>query len=208
MKKLKLIVLASGGGTNLQAIIDNIEAGKLDVQIKAVISNNSKSGALERARNHNIPDIHLSHKQFATPEEFDKKLLSVLKENEIDLVILAGYMKMISPTVIREYKNKIINIHPALLPSFGGKGMYGIHVHEAVLESGVKVTGVTVHTVDEVYDHGPILYQKCVPVLPDDTPESLQQRVLPHEHEAYSKVIQLFAEGKIEIKDNKAIVKE
>lgn len=208
MKKLNLVVLASGGGTNLQAIIDNIEAGKLDAQIKAVISNNSKSGALERARNHKIPDIHLSQKQFATPDEFDQKLLSVLKEKETDLVVLAGYMKMISPTVIREYKNRIINIHPALLPSFGGKGMYGIHVHEAVLESGVKVTGVTVHTVDEVYDHGPILFQKCVPVLADDTPESLQQRVLPHEHEAYSKVIQLFAEGKIEIKDNKAIVKE
>jgi phosphoribosylglycinamide formyltransferase-1 len=208
MKKMNLVVLASGGGTNLQAIIDNIEAGKLDAQIKAVISNNSKAGALERARNHNIPDVHLSHKQFSTPEEFDQKLLSVLKENETDLVILAGYMKMISPTVIRKYKNKIINIHPALLPAFGGKGMYGIYVHEAVIESGVKVTGVTVHTVDEVYDHGPILYQKCVPVLPDDTPESLQQRVLPHEHEAYSKVIQIFAEGKIEIKDNKAIVKE
>jgi phosphoribosylglycinamide formyltransferase-1 len=208
MKKMNLVVLASGGGTNLQAIIDNIEAGKLDAQIKAVISNNSKAGALERARNHNIPDVHLSHKQFSTPEEFDQKLLSVLKENETDLVILAGYMKMISPTVIRKYKNKIINIHPALLPAFGGKGMYGIYVHEAVIESGVKVTGVTVHTVDEVYDHGPILYQKCVPVLPDDTPESLQQMVLPHEHEAYSKVIQLFAEGKIVIKDNKAIVKE
>ncbi len=208
MKKLNLVVLASGGGTNLQAIIDNIEAGKLDAQIKAVISNNSKSGALERARNHKIPDIHLSQKQFATPDEFDQKLLSVLKEKETDLVVLAGYMKMISPTVIREYKNRIINIHPALLPSFGGKGMYGIHVHEAVIGSGVKVTGVTVHTVDEVYDHGPILFQKCVPVLADDTPESLQQRVLPHEHEAYSKVIQLFAEGKIEIKDNKAIVKE
>ena len=208
MRKINLVVLASGGGTNLQAIIDNIEAGKLDAQIKAVISNNSKSGALERARNHNIPDIHLSHKQFATPEDFNQRLLSVLKEKETDLVVLAGYMKMISPTVIREYRNRIINIHPALLPSFGGKGMYGIHVHEAVIESGVKVTGVTVHTVDEVYDHGPILFQKCVPVLSDDTPESLQQRVLPHEHEAYSKVIQLFAQGKIEIKGNKAIVKE
>lgn len=208
MKKLNLVVLASGGGTNLQAIIDNIETGKLDAQIRAVISNNSKSGALERARNHNIPDIHLSHKQFATPEEFNQKLLSILKEKETDLVVLAGYMKMISPTVIRAYKNSIINIHPALLPSFGGKGMYGIHVHEAVIESGVKVTGVTVHTVDEVYDHGPILFQKCVPVLADDTPESLQQRLLPHEHEAYSEVIQLFAEGKIEIKDNRAIAKE
>ncbi|MGB7061216.1 MAG: phosphoribosylglycinamide formyltransferase [Candidatus Zixiibacteriota bacterium] len=208
MKKLNLVVLASGGGTNLQAIIDNIEAGKLDAQIKAVISNNSKSGALERARNHNITDVHLSHKQFATPEEFNQKLLSILKENETDLVVLAGYMKMISPTVIREYKNRMINIHPALLPSFGGKGMYGIHVHEAVIASGVKVTGVSVHVVDEVYDHGPILFQKCVPVSSDDTPESLQQRVLPHEHEAYFRVIQLFAEGKIEIKDNRAFIRE
>lgn len=207
MKKLNLVAFASGGGTNLQAIIDNIEAGKLDAQIKAVISNNSKSGALERARNHNIPAIHLSQKQFATPEEFDQKLLSTLKENETDLVILAGYMKMLSPTVVRTYRNKILNIHPALLPSFGGKGMYGIHVHEAVINTGVKVTGVTVHVVDEIYDHGPIIVQKCVPVLPDDTPETLQQRVLPHEYELYSKAIQLFAEGKVEIKDNKAFIK-
>ena len=207
MKKLSLVALASGGGTNLQAIIDNIEAGKLDAQIKAVISNNSKAGALERARNHNIPAIHLSHKQFDTPEEFDRKLLSILKENETDLVILAGYMKKLSSPVVRAYKNKILNIHPALLPTFGGKGMYGIHVHEAVINSGVKVTGVTVHLVDEIYDHGAIIVQKCVPVLSDDTPETLQQRVLPHEHELYSKAIQLFAEDKVEIKDNKAIIK-
>jgi formyltetrahydrofolate-dependent phosphoribosylglycinamide formyltransferase len=208
MKKLNLVVLASGGGTNLQAIIDSIEAGKLDAQIKAVISNNSKSGALERARNHNITDIHLSHKQFATPEEFDQKLLSILKENEIDMIVLAGYMKMISPTVIRQYKNRIINIHPALLPSFGGKGMYGIHVHEAVIESGVKVSGVTVHLVDEIYDHGAIVMQKTVPVLDDDTPESLAERVLKVEHQAYSEAIQLFAEDRIEIRGNRSYLKK
>jgi phosphoribosylglycinamide formyltransferase-1 len=208
MEKLNLVALASGGGTNLQAIIDNIEKGILNAQIKAVISNNSKSGALERARNHNVTAIHLSHKQFATPEEFDQKLLSILQENETDLVILAGYMKMLSPTIVRAYKNKILNIHPALLPSFGGTGMYGIHVHEAVIDSGVKVTGVTVHLVDEIYDHGAIIVQTCVPVLSDDTPEILQQRVLPHEHELYSKAIQLFAEGKIEIKDNKAYIRD
>jgi phosphoribosylglycinamide formyltransferase-1 len=208
MKRLNLVALASGGGTNLQAIISKIQAGKLNAQIKAVISNNSKSGALERARNHNIPAIHLSHKQFATPEEFDRKLLSVLKENETDLVILAGYMKMLSPTIVRAYKNKILNIHPALLPSFGGTGMYGIHVHEAVIDAGVKVTGVTVHLVDEIYDHGAIIVQKCVPVLSDDTPETLQQRVLPHEHQLYSEAIQLFAEDKVEIKDNKAYIKD
>jgi formyltetrahydrofolate-dependent phosphoribosylglycinamide formyltransferase len=208
MKKLNLVVLASGGGTNLQAIIDSIEAGKLDAQIKAVISNNSKSGVLERARNHNITDIHLSHKQFATPEEFDQKLLSILKENEIDMIVLAGYMKMISPTVIRQYKNRIINIHPALLPSFGGKGMYGIHVHEAVIESGVKVSGVTVHLVDEIYDHGAIVMQKTVPVLDDDTPESLADRVLKVEHQAYSEAIQLFAEDRIEIRGNRSYLKK
>jgi phosphoribosylglycinamide formyltransferase-1 len=207
MKKLNLVVLASGGGTNLQAIINNIEAGKLNAQIKAVISNNSKAGALERARNHNTPAIHLSHKQFATPEEFDEKLLSILKENETDFLVLAGYMKMLSPTVVRTYKNRILNIHPALLPSFGGSGMYGIHVHEAVIKAGVKVTGVTVHIVDEIYDHGAIVMQKTVPVLDDDTPESLAERVLKVEHQTYSEALQLFAEGKVEIKDNKAFIK-
>lgn len=208
MKKLNLIVLASGGGTNLQAIIDHVEAGKLNAQIKVVISNNSKAGALERARNHNIPAIHLNHKQFVTPEEFDQKLLSILEENHTDMLVLAGYMKMLSPVIIREYKNRIINIHPALLPSFGGPGMYGIHVHEAVIKSGVKVTGVTVHMVDEVYDHGAIVMQKTVPVMDDDTPESLAERVLKVEHQAYSEALQLFAEEKVEIKDNRAFIKK
>jgi phosphoribosylglycinamide formyltransferase-1 len=208
MKKIKLAVLASGGGTNLQAIIDNKEAGKLNVCIKAVISNNSNAFALERARKHNIQAIHLSQKMFTTQNEFDDELLSILQENQIDLVVLAGYMKILSPKIIRAYKNRMINIHPALLPHFGGKGMYGIHVHEAVIASGVKVTGVTVHLVDEIYDHGAIVMQKCVPVLDDDTPESLAERVLKVEHELYSEAIQLFAEDKIEFKGNKAYVKK
>lgn len=208
MRKLNLVVLCSGGGTNLQAIIDQIEARKLNAQIKAVISNNSKAGALERARNHHIPAIHLSHKQFATPEEFDQKLLSILKENQTDMLVLAGYMKMLSPVIIREYKNRIINIHPALLPSFGGPGMYGIHVHEAVIKSGVKVTGVTVHMVDEVYDHGAIVMQKTVPVMDDDTSESLAERVLQVEHQTYSEALQLFAEERVEIRDNRAFIKK
>jgi len=177
MKKINLAVLASGGGSNLQAIIDNIEAG------------------------------HLSHKMFDTPDEFDAKFLSILKENEVDLIVLAGYMKMLSPEVVRTYKNKILNIHPALLPHFGGKGMYGIHVHEAVLNSGMKVSGVTVHIVDEIYDHGAIILQRCVPVEDDDTPESLAERVLKVEHQLYSQAIQLFAQDKIEIRDNKAYLK-
>ena len=208
MKKLKLLVLASGGGTNLQSIIDSTQQGKLNAEIKVVVSNNSKAFALERARKHNIKAIHLSHKMFATPEEFDEKLLSVLKQNEVDMIVLAGYMKMLSPKIIRTYKNRILNIHPALLPSFGGKGMYGIHVHEAVINSGVKVTGVTVHLVDEVYDHGEIVLQEPVLVLNDDTPETLQQRVLKIEHKLYSQAIQLFAEDKIEVEDNRTYIKD
>lgn len=208
MRKLNLAVLASGGGTNLQAIIDNIEAGKLNAEIKAVISNNSKAFCLERARKHNIAAIHLSHKMFNTTDEFNEKLLSVLKENGADLVILAGYMKILSPKVIRAYRNKILNIHPGLLPQFGGKGMYGIHVHEAVLKSGMKVSGVTVHIVDEIYDHGAIVLQKCVPIEDDDTPESLAERVLKVEHQLYSEAIQLFAEDKIEVRENRVYMKK
>jgi len=208
MRKINLAVFASGGGTNLQAIIDNIEAGKLDACLKVVISNNSNAFALERARKHNIQAIHLSQKMFATQDEFDDKLLSIFQENQIDLVVLAGYMKILSPRVIRAYKNRMINIHPALLPHFGGKGMYGIHVHEVVINSGVKITGVTVHLVDEIYDHGPIIMQNCIPVLDDDTPKSLAERVLKVEHELYSQAIQLFAEDKIEFKGNKAYVKK
>ncbi|MFH0930766.1 MAG: phosphoribosylglycinamide formyltransferase [Candidatus Zixiibacteriota bacterium] len=207
MKKLNLAVLASGGGTNLQALIDAIERGELLAEIKIVISNNSKAFALERARNHNIPALHLSHKQFAIPEEFDQRLLEVLKENQIDMVILAGYMKILSPVIIRAYKNRILNVHPALLPHFGGPGMYGIHVHEAVIKSGVKITGVTVHIVDEVYDHGAIVIQKPLEVKDDDTPETLAERVLKIEHQTYKEAIQLFAEGRVEVKDNRAYIK-
>ena len=207
MKKLNLAVLCSGEGTNLQALIDAIEKGDLSSEIKIVISNNSKAFALERAKNHNIPALHLSHKQFATPEEFDQRLLEVLTENQIDMVILAGYMKILSPVIIRAYKNRILNIHPALLPHFGGPGMYGIHVHEAVIKSGVKITGVTVHIVDEVYDHGAIVIQKPVEVKDDDTPETLAERVLKIEHQTYKEAIQLFAESRVEVKDNRAYIK-
>jgi len=207
MKKLNLAILCSGGGTNLQSLIDAIEKGELSAEIKIVISNNSNAFALERARNHNIQALHLSHKQFASSEEFDQRLLRVLSENQVDMIILAGYMKMLSPTIIRAYKNRILNIHPALLPHFGGPGMYGIHVHEAVIKSGVKITGVTVHIVDEVYDHGAIVMQKPVEVKDDDTPESLAERVLKVEHDTYKRAIQLFAEGRVDIRDNRAYIK-
>ncbi len=200
---LKIAVLASGEGTNLQAIIDAIKKGRLRAEIRVVISNNSGSGALRRARREGIYGLHLSHKQFTAPEEFDARLLQVLEEREVELVCLAGYMKLLSPRVVGAYRNRILNIHPALLPSFGGKGMYGQRVHQAVIEYGVKVTGVTVHLVDEKYDHGPIVLQKAVEVLEDDTAETLSQRVLRVEHELYPKAIELFAERRIKVEGRK-----
>jgi len=196
---LRLAVLASGGGSNLQAIIDAAQKGEIDAQVVLVISNNSKAGALERARRHGIQALHLSAGRFDTPEAFDARLLGVLANHRIDLVILAGYMKLLSPSVVKAYRGRILNIHPALLPSFGGQGMYGSRVHQAVIESGAKFSGVTVHLVDEQYDHGPIVAQRVVPVLDDDTPQTLAQRVLVEEHKIYKAVIQLFAENRVRI---------
>ena len=196
---LKIAVLASGEGTNLQAIIDAIEEGRLKAEIRAVISNNSGSGALRRARKEGLFGLHLSHKQFIAPEEFDQELLKVLGEREVELVCLAGYMKMLSPRVISAYRERILNIHPALLPAFGGKGMFGQRVHQAVIEYGVKLTGVTVHIVDEKYDHGPIVLQRAIPVLENDDAESLSQRVLEVEHKLYPEAIGLFAEARVKV---------
>lgn len=198
-KSLKIAVLASGEGTNLQAIIDAIKGGRLKAEIRAVISNNSGSGALRRARKEGLFGLYLSHKQFIVPEEFDQELLKVLGEREVELVCLAGYMKMLSPRVISAYRERILNIHPALLPAFGGKGMFGQRVHQAVIEYGVKLTGVTVHIVDEKYDHGPIVLQRAVPVLENDDAKSLSQRVLEVEHKLYPEAIRLFAEGRAKV---------
>ncbi|KPL19871.1 MAG: phosphoribosylglycinamide formyltransferase [candidate division Zixibacteria bacterium SM23_81] len=200
---LRLAVLASGGGTNLQAIIDACEGGEIDAQVVLVVSNNSDAGALQRARTHGIPDVHLSSKQFDSREEFDTRLLEILAEYKADLIILAGYMKLLSPAVVSAYRHRMLNIHPALLPSFGGQGMYGIRVHQAVIESGAKFSGVTVHVVDEQYDHGPIVAQRVVPVMDDDTPEILARRVLVQEHQIYKEVIQLFAEHRVRIHDRR-----
>ncbi len=207
MKKFNLAVLASGSGTNLQAIIDAIKKKKLKAKIKIVISNNSNAYALKRAKRNKIKALHLSQKQFASPKEFDHKLVSILKKEKVDLIALAGYMKKLSPQVVRTFKNRIINIHPALLPEFGGKGMFGIHVHEAVRKSGAKTTGVSVHLVDEKYDHGPIVFQKEIPVKENDTPKTLQKRVLKVEHQVYPYVIGLFARNKILIKGRKVYIK-
>lgn len=176
---LKVAVLVSGGGTNLQAIMDAIDNGKIrNAEIVAVISNNAGAYALERARKHNIPACCVSPKDYADRAEFYEALLAKLQETGADLIVLAGYLVAISPSIVRAFPRRIINIHPSLIPSFCGKGYYGLKVHEGALARGVKVTGATVHFVDEGTDTGPILLQKAVEVHEGDTPEILQRRVM------------------------------
>ncbi|MCD8019559.1 MAG: phosphoribosylglycinamide formyltransferase [Clostridiales bacterium] len=198
---LKLAVLVSGGGTNLQAIMDSIADGRItNAQIAVVISNNAGAYALERARNYGTEALLLSPKDFDTREEFNQKLLETLKERDIDLVVLAGYLVVVPPCVTKEYENRIINIHPSLIPSFCGTGCYGLHVHEKALEKGVKVSGATVHFVDEGTDTGPIILQKPVMVEQGDTPEILQKRIMQEaEWIILPKAIDLIANGKVHV---------
>lgn len=176
---LKVAVLVSGGGTNLQAILDAVETGRVrNAEIVAVISNNPSAFALERAKKHGIPAVCVSRKECGTKEAFDKALLEAIRESGADLVVLAGCLVVIPESIIQEYRGRIINIHPSLIPSFCGTGYYGLKVHEAALARGVKVTGATVHFVDEGTDTGPILLQKAVEVKEGDTPEILQRRVM------------------------------
>jgi phosphoribosylglycinamide formyltransferase-1 len=204
---MNIAVFASGRGSNLMAILKAIEEGKLKARVVVVVSNNSSAGALEIARSKGIDALHISRRQFSSDREYADKILSELRKRNVELVVLAGYMKKIPAEVVSEYRNRILNIHPALLPSFGGQGMYGINVHKAVIESGVKITGVTVHIVDEEYDHGPIVLQRAVEVKDDDTPETLAERVLKVEHEVYPEAIRLFVEGKVNVFGRKVIIK-
>lgn len=202
--ELKIAVFASGKGSNFEAIQTAIEKGTITgARVVVVISNNPDAGALRIARDHNIPALHISRSRFDNDEAFENQLLGSLGNHNVNFIALAGYMKKIPSSVISRYRNRIINIHPALLPRFGGKGMYGEHVHRAVIASGDKTSGATVHVVDEIYDHGAIVLQKTVPVHPDDTPESLAARVLKIEHEIYPEAIRLFAGGKVTINDNR-----
>lgn len=190
---VRLAVLASGGGSNLQALIDAHARGDLPASIELVISNRAKAGALERARRHGIPAHHVGRKQHADP---DARILELLRAHRIDVVVLAGWLRLIDPRVLAAYPGRVINIHPGPLPRFGGKGMYGIHVHEAVLAAGVASSGPSVHLVDSRYDEGPLLAHVEVPVEPGDTPEELQTRVLRAEHALFWRVIrEQFCEG-------------
>ncbi len=176
---IRVGVMVSGGGTNLQAILDAVDAGKItNASIEVVISNKKDAYALERAKKHNIAAVAVSPKDYETREEFNKALIETTDSYNLDLIVLAGFLVVLPKEFVQKYEGRIINIHPSLIPSFCGDGFYGLHVHEAALARGVKVTGATVHFVDEGTDTGPIIYQKAVEILPDDTPEVLQKRVM------------------------------
>ena len=189
-------VFASGRGSNFQAILNAIEQGILPARVTVLLSNKSDVGAFEIANAYSIPTVHLSQKQFADEALYAAAMLQILSSHNVELIALAGYLKRIPTVVVREFRNRILNIHPALLPSFGGQGMYGHHVHEAVLASGVKLSGATVHLVDEEYDRGPIVLQKTVAVDEHDTPATLAAKVLKIEHEIYPLALKAFAENR------------
>lgn len=203
----KLIgVLVSGNGTNLQAIIDSIERKAIDTEIAIVISNIKDAYALERAKKHNIPAVVINHKDFPNREAFETALIEELDKRNVDLICLAGFLRVLTPFFVRHYPNRIMNIHPALLPAF--KGQYGHHVHEAVLKSGAKFSGCSVHFVTEDVDGGPIIVQRVVPVKDDDTADSLAARILVEEHKAFSEAISLFAEDRLKVEGNRVKILE
>lgn len=205
---LRIAVLVSGGGTNLQAIMDAMDAGKIrNTEIAAVISNNAGAYALERAKNHGIEAVCISPKDYEDREAFNRALVDKVDSYQVDLVVLAGFLVVIPGIMIAKYRNRIINIHPSLIPSFCGKGYYGLKVHEGVLAWGVKVTGATVHFVDEGTDTGPIILQKAVSVRQDDTPKTLQRRVMEEaEWKILPRAIDLIAEGRVSVVDNRVMI--
>ena len=207
---LRLGVLVSGGGTNLQAIIDRIEDKTItNAEIAVVIRNNQGAYALERAKTHGIQAECISPKDFADREEFHKALLKELQKNKVDLVVLAGYLVAIPPVIVEAYPNRIINIHPSLIPSFCGTGFYGLKVHEGVLDRGVKVTGATVHFVDTGTDTGPIILQKAVEVQNGDTPQILQKRVMEEaEWKILPAAIDLIANDRVTVENNKVFIRD
>ena len=207
---LRVLVMVSGGGTNLQAILDSVQSGEItDTEIVGVISTNPGAYALERAEHAGVSAACISPKSYASRAEFNQALLTAIDGYQPDLIVLAGFLVVIPPEMIQKYRNRIINIHPSLIPSFCGTGFYGLKVHEAALARGVKVVGATVHFVDEGTDTGPIILQKAVEVQNGDTPEVLQRRVMEQaEWKILPRAIDLIAHGKVSVTDGKAIVSE
>ena len=209
MKKARIAVLVSGGGTNLQALIDAQHAGKLgNGEIALVLSSKPDVYALERAKNNGIPSVVVARKEYADIAAYSKALTDTLVDAKIDLVVLAGFLTIIDEQVYKAFTNKILNVHPALIPSFCGKGFYGLHVHEAALEKGVKLSGATVHIVTPECDAGPIVLQKAVEVKQDDTPETLQRRIMEEaEWKILPEAVRLFCDGLITVENNKVYIK-
>ena len=199
MARLRIGALASGGGSNLQAVIDAIADGRLDAEIVLAISNNSRSPALERARAAGIPAAHLSGATHPDPDALDAAIADALANRGVRLVAMAGYMKKLGPRTLGRFPNRVVNIHPSLLPKFGGRGMYGGRVHAAVLAAGERETGVTVHLANGEYDRGPVIAQSKLPVRADDTPATLAARVLEREHLFYPEILRRVADGEIDL---------
>jgi phosphoribosylglycinamide formyltransferase-1 len=200
-RRVPIAVLISGSGTNLQAIIDAIEAQRLDAKIQLVLSNRAGAYGLVRAKNHGIPVEVLDHKRFPSREAFDQAVVDILRAHDVELAVLAGFMRLLSPVFVSAYSNRIMNIHPALLPAFPG-----LHVQKKAVEHGVRFSGCTVHFVNEACDEGPIIIQAVVPVFPDDTEESLAARILAQEHRIYPRAIQLYSEGRLRVEGRKVLV--
>jgi len=203
---LNIAIFASGRGSNFEALHRVLTTQRIDAAIAVVISNNSDAGALSLARSFHIPAVHLSRKQCATDTEFSDRLLATLALYTVDLIVLAGYMKKLDAAFVSRYRNRILNIHPALLPKFGGHGMYGHFVHEAVIAAGEKESGATVHLVTDEYDEGPIVLQERVPVAPGETPESLAAKVLIVEHALLPRAVAMFARHEISIEHNRVVI--
>lgn len=201
-----IALFASGRGSNFEALHQALFAQCIDAAIALVISNNSDAGVLARARSLHIPALHISRKQFISNDDFNNTLLATLASYQVNLIVLAGYMKRLDASIVRCYPNGIVNIHPALLPKFGGEGMYGHHVHEAVIASGEKESGATVHIVTDEYDAGPIVLQERIAVYPYDTPETLAVKVLAIEHALLPRAIALFARGAITVDHHRVII--
>jgi len=205
--RLQMGVFASGRGSNFLSILNAIDERRLDADIRILISNNPEAGALNSARGRNIPAGVINRADFPDRETFVREMFSVLRNHGADFIALAGYMKKIPDEVIHAFAGRIINIHPALLPAFGGKGMYGRFVHEAVVRAGCKVSGATVHLVDDQYDHGPIVAQRAIPIPDTDTPEDVAARVLRVEHQIYPETLQLFAEDKVRVRNGRTYIR-
>ena len=199
----KLGILASGGGTNLQAIINNVESGQVEAKIAIVISDHKNAFALDRADNHGITNLYLNPKDFPSKEDYEKSMINLLEDNGVELVIMAGFMRILSPYFIKHFKRRVINIHPSLLPSFPG-----LHAQAQALEYGVKLSGCTVHYADEGMDTGPIILQAAVPVKDDDDEDSLAARILEQEHRIFPKAIQLIIEDRLQFEGRKLIIKD